>query len=125
VQKTWKPSLAGALIISSGILGIFVMLTISLFLWAMGQGVAEGYGSADNISPSIFIILGVAAALPGLVAVGGGILCIQRRKWGLALAGAIAAIIYLSVLGIPALVFLITSREEFRKAEPARISPGN
>jgi hypothetical protein len=58
----------------------------------------------------------------GLIAIVGGIFAIRRKFWGLALAGAICAIVpphpwgYLTwtpVLGILAVVFVALSKNEF------------
>jgi len=58
----------------------------------------------------------------GLIAIGGGIFAIRRKLWGVALAGAICAIVpphpwgYLTwtpVLGILAVVFVALSKNEF------------
>ena len=44
----------------------------------------------------------------------GGIYALQRRKWGLALTGAIVVTISNMILGIPALILTVLAKEEFR-----------
>ena len=45
----------------------------------------------------------------------GGIFCLRRRKWGLALAGSISAILVLFPLGIPAVVLTALSKKQFQR----------
>ena len=44
----------------------------------------------------------------------GGIFTLQRKRWGLALAGAIVAILPFSLLGMAAIVLIILSKNEFK-----------
>jgi hypothetical protein len=48
-----------------------------------------------------------------LLAIAGGIFAIQRKRWGWALAGSIAAAINPLPLGIVAIVLVILSKNEF------------
>jgi hypothetical protein len=51
----------------------------------------------------------------GIVAIIGGIYAIQRKLWGMALAGAICAIIGPSaLLGILAIIFIAIGKPEFK-----------
>ena len=98
-MNTRKPMAAGILSILSG-------------------GFAVWYRSSELIrvgSSPVGIVL-------GLIAIAGGIFAIRRKAWGLALAGAICAIvpphpwgslIWTPVLGILAVVLLVVSRREF------------
>ena len=65
----------------------------------------------------------------GLIAIAGGIFAIGRKAWGLALAGAICAIvpphpwgelIWTPVLGMVAVVLLVASKSEFSGARERR-----
>jgi hypothetical protein len=50
----------------------------------------------------------------GVVSILGGISALQRRRWGLALAGGICALVPMqTLLGVLAIVFLAISKEEF------------
>jgi hypothetical protein len=98
-MKTRKPIAAGILSIISG----------AFIVW---------YRSSELIqvgSSSVGIVL-------GLIAIAGGVFAIRRKVWGLALTGAICAIvpphpwgylIWTPVLGISALVFVVLSKSEF------------
>jgi hypothetical protein len=87
--QTWKPTTAGSLTISAGILGLIVgsVLVTPLFM------------------------VGLVAIMLGVVAVAGGLCALKRRAWGLALAGSICSI--WCWLGVPAIVFIALSKQEF------------
>ena len=51
-------------------------------------------------------------SLEGIIALVGGVFALKRKAWGVALAGAICSMSFL--LGIPALVFLAMSKNEFK-----------
>lgn len=114
---TARPKTAGILLIVTGSLGILVTLTLTLILWAFSEGLAVGFGMPQNAPLFIILIFGILASVPGIIAVIGGIKALKRRRWGLALAGSICACLYFNVLGIPALVFLLLSKNEFRSQE--------
>jgi hypothetical protein len=98
-MKTWKPTAAGILSIISGAF-------MAWYHWGPNTRVET-------------IPLGIVL---GLIAIAGGIFAIRRKVWGLALAGAICAIvpphpwgelIWTPVLGIFAVVLVALSRNEF------------
>ena len=106
-MKTWKPTAAGILSIISG----------TFIVWyRLSELIRVG-------SSPVGIIL-------GLIAIVGGIFAIRRRAWGLALAGAICAIvpphpwgflIWTPILGILAVVFVVSSKSEFSRASKNRV----
>jgi hypothetical protein len=106
-MKTWKPIAAGILSIISG----------TFIVWyRLSELIRVG-------SSPVGIIL-------GLIAIVGGIFAIRRRAWGLALAGAICAIvpphpwgflIWTPILGILAVVFVVSSKSEFSRASKNRV----
>ena len=98
-MKTWKPMAAGILSIISG----------AFMAW---------YHWGPN-TPVETIPLGIGL---GLIAIAGGIFAIGRKAWGLALAGAICAIVpahpwgeltWTPVLGILSALLVVGSRNEF------------
>jgi len=107
-MKTWKPIAAGILSIISG----------TFMVW---------YRSSELISigsSPVGIVL-------GLIAISGGIFAIKRKVWVLALAGAICAIvpphpwgflIWTPVLGILAVAFVVSSKNEFSRASKGEYS---
>jgi hypothetical protein len=61
----------------------------------------------------IFTALALPFAVVGILAIVGGIYALQRKIWGLALAGSIAAFFPSWILGIAAIVFIALSKNEF------------
>ena len=107
-MKTWKPTAAGILSIISG----------TFIVWY-------------RLSELIRIGSSLVGIMLGLIAIVGGIFAIRRRVWGLALAGAICAIvpphpwgflIWTPVLGILAVVFVVSSKSEFSRASRGEFS---
>ena len=64
--------------------------------------------------PLLFLALAVPLLLVSLLAIIGGIYALQRKKWGLALAGSIAAFFPSPPLGIAAIVFTAISQDDFQ-----------
>lgn len=89
--QTWKPTAAGILTVAAGAIGLIV-------------------GSVLVTRPPLFVV-GLPAIVISIVALAGGFCALTRRAWGLALAGSICAVP--CWLGIPAIVFVVLSREEF------------
>ena len=59
----------------------------------------------------LFLLVPVLAILA--LEIAGGILSLQRKKWGWALAGSIVAILPFSFLGIAATILVALSKNEF------------
>ncbi len=58
--------------------------------------------------------IGLPFLVLGIVSILGGISALQRKRWGLALAGAICAVLPTqTLLGILAIVLVSISRDEF------------
>ena len=113
MEKTWKPVAGGILAIVGGSINILVGLAVALF-----SPMAIPFRSA-------FAGMGVIAALligTGVVALIGGISAVNRKRWGLSMAGGICAIVpFGTLLGILSTVFIALSREEMQT--PAVASP--
>jgi hypothetical protein len=107
MQKTWKPTTAGILSIVAGALNLIV-------------GIALAATDVMLLGPLIgFPVLGPLAAVLivlGIVSVVGGIFAVQRRIWGMALAGAICALFPppVIILGILAIIFVAMGKGEFK-----------
>jgi hypothetical protein len=74
-------------------------------------------GEYEKTTDGLVLLL-VSAAL-GILAIVGGISALQRRRWGLALAGAIAAMLPLFPLGIASVILigLAKSNGEFEQPQ--------
>jgi len=121
MKKTWKPTTAGILSIVGGSVGILGALTVgALGAWGlMGMdGMWGTWGSGGHMLPwgaNLLGSFGLVALILGAIAIVGGIFALQRKHWGLSLAGAICAtLVPMSfVLGILAIVFIAISHDEF------------
>ena len=102
MQKTQKPVIGGILSIIEGainMLGAFGVLISVLF-------VPENTGI-------LLLIIAAGLFITSILPIIGGIFAIQRKQWGLALAGSIFATIGDALLGIPALILIALSKDEF------------
>jgi len=122
VKKTWKPTVAGILDIVGGalrILGSFAVLIGIMFF--IPVAVTAGPGPVPEMArwlipgvlQTILIIATIFLLIVGILPIIGGIYALQRKKWGLALAGSIVAIFGSSIMGILATIFLAISKDEF------------
>jgi len=112
MKKTWKPTVAGILSIVAGTLGIIAGILVAT-LGTIGGGVL---GALDL--PFIGGLVAAATAVPlalSAVAIVGGVYALKRRVWGLALAGAICALLIppIFVLGMLAIIFVAMGKDEF------------
>ena len=109
--KTKKPIIGGILTISSGLLGLLGIVNYAIGLGAAGSGF--GKGDMPPFVPSIIFDMPIPATVIALLAIVGGILAILRKRWRWSLAGSIAAVLSLIILGIPALILVALSKDEF------------
>lgn len=89
---------------------------LGIFSYWIGFGeVGSGFAQGDMppFVPSIIFGLPVPALIIALMALVGGVFAILRRKWALPLIGAIAATLSFILLGIPAIVLIALSKDEF------------
>ena len=70
-------------------------------------------GEEDKDGVVVLLAIAIPLAVLGIVAVTGGIFALMKKNWGMSLAGSIAAVLPLSLVGIAALVLTALSREEF------------
>ena len=122
VQKTWKPIVAGILSIVSGALRILgfigVIIGIMFFLpvyTAVGPGPVPEFGHwlIPGVLQTILLIAAVFLFIVGILPIIGGIYALQRKTWGLALAGSIVAIFGSSIMGILDTIFIAMAKDEF------------
>ncbi len=113
MQKTWKPTVAGILDIVSGVCGLTGFLF--LIIGAIVSGfIPEITGMPLEFLRWILVAIAIPLALVSILALVGGIYAVQRKMWGLALAGSIAAFFGSSLLGIAAIVLTAISKNEFQ-----------
>ena len=109
MKKTWKPVAGGICGIAAGAWGILAGGTL---------GVVGLCVPAMRMDPETGFVhlLGWPMLAFGVMAIIGGIFAIKRQKWGLALAGAICAVLVPPfILGILAVVFVALAHSEFER----------
>lgn len=115
--RTWKPTAAAILTILPGALGVveLVLVIVLVALYLKWPGISSLLRDLGGV---VAIVLAIAVP-PKIVAILGGISCLSRRRWGLALAGSICAmfssvLILLTVpLAIAAIVLVVLGKGEF------------
>jgi len=120
MAQTSKSTVAGVLDVVAGISGLIGGIPL-LVLAVVGSGVL-GTLTDPELRPlaiipmAMFLPLALLCFVSGVVAIAGGIAAFNRRRWGLALAGSIAAIFGFFPVGIAAVIFTILAESEFRSA---------
>ena len=108
-KRTPMPLIAGILIIIAGGLKIFLVLGLIAFGF---YGIAPL--TITQIGPlTLFLTVVIPLVVLVTLAITGGIFAIQRKRFGLALTGAIAALLPFSLLGLASIILLAISKEEF------------
>ena len=110
-KKTNKPMIGGILTIISGILA-----SLGAINYAVGLSDAGGISKGDipPFVPSIIFGVPILSIIVGILALIGGVLAMRRRKWQWSLAGSIAAALSFILLGIPAVILITMSKDEFQ-----------
>jgi len=111
MSKTRKPVIGGILTIVSGLLGLLGIASYAIGFGDVGSGFAKG--DMPPFVPSIIFDMPIPATVVALLAIVGGILAILRKRWRWSLTGSIAAALSLIILGIPAVVLIAMSKDEF------------
>ena len=108
-----------------GVLGLFWML---LMVFMMRFMFSEAFFPPGAAPPAEFFpimmvfysLWGICLALIGALGVVGGVFALKKRRWGLALAGAIAGGVTFFPCGIPAIIFVVLAKPESSNKKPAR-----
>ena len=105
MEKTRMPIVAGIMDVISAPLG-FISASIALLdVLIMYPGPGERI---------LMLSLGALFGIAGILAIVGGLFAFQRKNWGLALAGSIAALSPVVLPGIVAIIFTVRSKKEFQ-----------
>jgi len=120
METTWKPIVAGILNIIVGIFNLLGMFVIVLVLVGIGSGILA-LSTVTNLMPlwlsgiiqSLLIIIAILLAVFSALPLIGGIYAVQRKNWGLALAGSIVAILSSTPLGIASTILVALAKNEF------------
>ena len=120
MAETSKATVAGVCDIVAGVCGLIGGMPL-VMLAIVGSGVLGSlprpeYHILHLIPLALFLPLALLCFLSGVVAIAGGVAAIRKRRWGLAVAGSIAAVFGFFPVGIAAVVFTILAEPEFRSA---------
>lgn len=125
----------GGLLSAGGILSIIVgafeviagtMLIVSMAfgmsLWGAcpwGEPDISKWFALGGFGPTltVMIIIGIALLVLGILALIGGISAIRRGSFGMAMLGAICALLPINLLGLFAVIFVSLAKGEFNKEE--------
>ena len=122
MNKTWKPIWAGILNIISGatsassVIGLVTAIAAGDIQQSFLDSCPPEYlPFVEPLIPTILIILLLLAIIVALFPIIGGVLALQRMKWGWALTGSIIAIIAMFPLGVASTIFVVMAKREFEK----------
>ena len=99
-------------IVGGVVLGVVINIFIRGTFWILQ---IPWLGWVENVGvffPGFFIVAGILILVLGAIGIAGGISALNRKSFGLSLAGAIC-ILPTVLLGILAIIFVSVSRREF------------
>ena len=99
-------------IVGGVVLGVVINIFIRGTFWLLQ---IPWLGWVENVGvffPGFFIVAGILILVLGAIGIAGGISALNRKSFGLSLAGAIC-ILPTVLLGILAIIFVSVSRREF------------
>lgn len=99
-KNTKKPIIGGILNIVGAV--AFTATVIAIVVAEWGDIPLGGLSTAV-----VYFLAG------GIMPIVGGIFALKRKRWWVAFAGSIGAVIGIPIPGIPALVLIVMSRDEF------------
>lgn len=125
-----KATIGGILSIVAGafgLLGGLMLLVVTLFFSSVFEDPSL-FGNITGTDQQFFTLMavlygamGVFCLVTGVLGVVGGIFAIQKKRWGWALAGAIAGCINFMPVGIAAVVLTALAKPEF--GVPVTVAP--
>jgi len=119
-----KHQIAGTLSIISGVLGLLgsILSFFAAFILQFALNSSDYYTDLtpdeQAIATGVILFFAIAGLLLSILAIIGGAFSLQRKVWGLTLTGAIASILVFFPTGIPAVIFVAMSRNEFFHNSP-------
>ena len=111
MKKTAKPRIGGILVIISGVLGLLGTASYSIGLGDAGSGF--GKGDIPPFMPSIIFGMPIPSLIIAVLALVGGIFALRRKNWVWSLTGSVAATLSFLLLGVPAIILIALSKDEF------------
>ena len=118
MEHSWRPVVAGILDIISGVgilLVCFCLMLAGYYSYMIG-------GPNSSWLPALLYAIGILLVLAAILAITGGIFCLRRKRWSLALAGAIAALFCCLIFGIISIILTVLAHSEFKQVLIAQAS---
>ena len=116
MDKTAKPVTAGVLNIVTGVFGLLWSSSAFVAFYAMTISLDFYIPFFPEFFSGVILTVAIISLLFSLLVLISGLYALQRKYWGLVLAGSIVAVLGIFFLGIPALVLVALSRDEFDHA---------
>jgi hypothetical protein len=117
MEKTWKPVAGGILNIVAGVFSLIGFIVVVILIGAVGSSFIWDQAGMDpmsvGVAQTVLVVIAIVTLITGVLPLIGGIYALQRKRWGLALAGSIAAIIGTTILGILSVIFIAMAKNEF------------
>ncbi len=114
-NRKWMATTAGVLSIVAGSVRLVAVIGLLIAIGVTGDALnfaGVGYWMPVNVLGILWTIT-LPLLVLGALALVGGIFALQRRRWGWALAGSVAAFFPFGLLGLLATIFTAMSKEEF------------
>lgn len=119
MEKTAKPVIAGIFNIINGSFGLLISFSLFILVFVSSFDFENYLGIFPEFITAIAVFVASIALVLSLLVLISGIYALERRYWGLSLAGSIVAAITAGALGIAALVLIALSKDEFDRPEPS------
>lgn len=113
MEKTWKPKAAGILCIIDGLICVIPCILVAFFFLFYGWGGGSGW----------LTLAGALLVIVGIMPIVGGTYALRRRRWGLALAGAIFTLLNSVILGVLGTVVYIGAIADNFRVQPSDLTP--
>jgi hypothetical protein len=114
-SRKWMTTTAGVLNIVAGSVRLMAVIGLLIAIGVTGDALhfaGVGYWMPVNVLGILWAIT-LPLLVLGALALVGGVFALQRRRWGWALAGSVAAFFPFGLLGLLATIFTAMSKEEF------------
>jgi len=126
MEYTWRSATAGILDIISGVGMLFICFCLMLagyYFYMIGGPNSSWLPTLRySIGTLLVIVALLAIVIVALLAIIGGIFCLRRKRWGLSLAGAIAALFCCFIFGVISIILTMLAHSDFRQVSPAQPS---
>jgi len=113
-KKTWMPAVVGIMNLICG--GFAILASGILAVIGTISGMLLSYAKLDLppvVVAVLFSVLAIALAIVGILAIIAGVYALQRKNWGMVLAGSIVMLLPCRLFGIAAIVLAVLAKEEF------------